>query len=243
MGDYNLLGIKINTVSHPHLKSMLLTWLEGNDQHQIVTVNPEFVVRAQTDKAFKNILNEASLATVDGTGIVWALQLNNQAISLEERLTGVELTEILLKLAELREYKILFCLRSDGLTPLDKFSLIIKQKYPTLDFQVADSKEAVAKAQTFLPHIILVNLGAPEQEYWINENLPKITSARLAAGVGGTFDFLSGQAKRAPKFFRSFGLEWLWRLVQQPKRFKRIFKAVVIFPLLILKDKYNKNNE
>ncbi len=243
MGEYTILGVKVNSISQPDLKAVLLTWLNGNDQHQIVTVNPEFVVRAQREEKFKNIINDASLATIDGTGIVWALQLNQQPVSLQERLTGVELTDILLNLAVRHEYKVLFCLKPNGLTDPQKFSMQLKNKYPTLEFQVASSQEAIAKSQIFQPEIILTNLGAPEQEYWLEENLPKIPSAKIGVGIGGAIDFMSGQIKRAPKFFRSFGLEWLWRLIKQPKRLDRIFRAVIVFPLLVIKDKYQKNNK
>ncbi len=241
MEEYKILGIKVNTISQPALKATLLAWLEGNEQHQIATVNSEFIVRAQTDPEFKNIINNSSLSTIDGSGPIFALKFNRQKVNLDQRLTGVQLTEILIALALTKDYKILFCLNPRGLTRPEKFSLQIKNKYPTLEFQVADSAEAVTKGQAFQPEIILANLGAPQQEFWINENLPKIPSAKIAMGVGGTFDFISGQMKRAPKFLRSFGLEWLWRLIQQPKRIVRILRAVVVFPALVFKNRLLKN--
>jgi len=86
----------------------------------------------------------------------------------------------------------------------------------------------------------LAGYGAPRQDMWIYENLPKLPSIRVAAGVGGTFDFMSGTIKRAPKIFRSLGLEWLWRLLRQPWRIQRINRAVIIFPILVLLDRFKK---
>ena len=83
--------------------------------------------------------------------------------------------------------------------------------------------------------LLFVALGMPKQEKWINENLKKMPSVRLAMGVGGAFDFMAGQVPRAPKFLRAIGLEWLWRFFCQPWRIKRIFKAVIIFPYLVIR--------
>ena len=117
--------------------------------------------------------------------------------------------------------KVLFCLYSKGLSKPNEFFIKIKEKYPELDFQVADEESALEKAKIFAPKIILTGFGAPKQDIWIWENLHKIPSAKIAVGVGGTFDFISGRVRRAPKFMRSFGLEWIWRFLRQPWRLKR----------------------
>ena len=85
------------------------------------------------------------------------------------------------------------------------------------------------------PNIILVAFGAPKQEVWIYENLKKLPSVKLAIGIGGSFDFISGKTKRAPLIFQRSGLEWLWRLIKEPKRIKRIYNATVRFGLMILR--------
>ena len=81
-------------------------------------------------------------------------------------------------------------------------------------------------------------MGAPKQEKWIAENLKKMPDVKLAIGVGGSFDFISGKVQRAPEFMRTLGFEWLWRLIIQPWRIKRIFNAVVVFPWLVLKSRF-----
>ena len=85
--------------------------------------------------------------------------------------------------------------------------------------------------------ILFIAYSPPKQEKWIVENLGKMPLIKLAMGVGGAFDFIAGQIPRAPKILRIIGLEWLWRLIQEPRRVKRIFKAVVVFPWLVIKSR------
>lgn len=244
MTEFEILKIKVHKLADYEVKNKLHDFLQSDTQHQIVTVNPEFIIESQNNEKFLNILNKSSLSTIDGTGLVYALQFLGHDTSLEDRLTGVDLTNIILSLASNENIKILFCLNNHGLTPLDEFFMTIKNKYPSLDFQVGDQKDALDKAKTFLPNIILAGLGSPEQDFWINKNIKKMPSVKIAVGVGGTFDFLSGKIKRAPKIMRSFGLEWLWRLSMQPTRIKRIVSATIVFPYLVIKYKYfNKNKD
>jgi N-acetylglucosaminyldiphosphoundecaprenol N-acetyl-beta-D-mannosaminyltransferase len=85
------------------------------------------------------------------------------------------------------------------------------------------------------PHLLLVAFGAPAQDLWIHEHLKNLPSVRVAMGVGGTFDFLAGVQKRAPRWMRSIGLEWLWRFIREPSRWKRMWRAVVVFPWLVIR--------
>ncbi|MCD4760957.1 WecB/TagA/CpsF family glycosyltransferase [bacterium] len=243
MKEYKLLDVKLQTLPKHIVRDSLHSFLNSDSQHQVVTVNPEFIVATRKNQEFLNIINEASLATIDGAGIIKALQFLGHPVSLEDRLTGVKLTEIITDIAVNNNHKILFCLYSKGLTKSDKFFMHLKESYPALDFQVADENTALDKARFFSPQIILVGFGAPYQDLWIAENLSKIPSAKVAVGVGGTFDYMSGKIKRAPKIFRSFGFEWLWRLISQPLRIKRINRAIIVFPFLIIKDRYKKYKE
>jgi len=240
MTEYNLLGVKVNIIAEHLLKNTLLDFLQTHQQHQIVTVNPEFIVTAQKDKKFLKILNQASIALIDGAGIIKALQYLGYQVSLDHRITGVRLNEILIDLAVNKNLKIMFCLYSQGLTGTQKLSKVIENQYPSLNFQIADEQNALEISQKFSPDIILVGFGAPWQNFWIAENIQKIPSVKIAAGVGGTFDFISGSIKRAPKLLQSLGLEWLWRLSVQPARLSRIIRAVIVFPYLIYKNKGKK---
>jgi len=237
MTEYNLLGVKINVLAEHVLKNKLLEFLNSGKQHQIVTVNPEFIVRSQKNKKFLNIINNSSIALIDGSGIIKALQYLDYEVSLNNRITGVRLTEILINLAINKDLKIMFCLYSKGITEANKFFIILKNKYPALNFQVADENTILEKGKMFSPDIILLGFGAPRQDVWIADNIKELHHTKIAAGVGGTFDFMSGRIKRAPKIMQSFGLEWLWRLILQPARLLRINKAIIVFPYLIYKNK------
>ena len=116
----------------------MIDFINSNQQHQIVTVNPEFIITSQKNKKFKKIINNSSLATIDGSGIIWALQFMKHKVSLDDRITGVDLTKTLINLAINNNYKILFCLHNNGLTSPDNFFIKIKNIYHNLDFQVSD---------------------------------------------------------------------------------------------------------
>lgn len=106
--------------------------------------------------------------------------------------------------------------------------------------RTSDGKEDEAlinRMNKFRPDILFVAFGAPKQEIWIHENIKKIPSIRLAIGVGGSFDFISGKMRRAPRILQKLGLEWLWRLAQEPKRSKRIYNATIKFGWMVLADK------
>ena len=234
--EYKILGVKVHALPEHILKSTLNTFLHSDSQHQIATVNPEFIVACQKNQKFLQIINNASLAAIDGAGIIKALQFLENDVYLDDRITGVRLTEILISLALKNNYKIMFCLYSRGLTRPDDFFIKTKQKYPLLEFQVADENNALEKGNIFSPDIMLVGFGAPRQDLWINENLDRLPSVKIAAGVGGTFDFMAKTKKRAPKLLRSLGLEWFWRLILQPWRIKRIARATIFFFFLVIKD-------
>lgn len=243
MSSYNLLGVKIQTVPSHLIKEILRSFLKSDQQHQIATVNPEFIVAAQKNKTFANIINETSLATIDGTGIIQALQFLGQPVSLDDRLTGAFLLEKILEIATLDQYKVMFCLYTKSLTKPEKLAASLRQKFPDLDYQISDENTCLTQSNVYLPDILIMTLGAPKQELWINENLAKLPTIKLAVGIGGAIDFLSGAIKRAPKVFRSFGLEWLWRFLRQPRRFPRIWRAIFVFYFLVLKYKLEHRND
>jgi exopolysaccharide biosynthesis WecB/TagA/CpsF family protein len=139
--------------------------------------------------------------------------------------------------------KIGILLWNKGLSSKKDVEKNLKEKYPGIDFVVAtmnrDKNSTIDKDFiNFEPKIVFVCFGAPWQEKFIYHNLKNIPSAKIMLGVGGTFDFITDKAKRAPKFLRALGLEWFWRLIKQPTRLKRIIRAVIIFPYIFAVDKF-----
>jgi N-acetylglucosaminyldiphosphoundecaprenol N-acetyl-beta-D-mannosaminyltransferase len=134
----------------------------------------------------------------------------------------------------------MFLLGSRGDTAARAGEILLK-KFPGLKIVGSsnadpDDQYVIKQLQELRPDILVVAYGAPKQEIWMSthQDLP----IRLVAGLGGTLDMITGTLPRAPKFFRVVHFEWLWRLVLQPKRFKRIFQALLVFPYKVLTTKY-----
>lgn len=243
MSTINILGIEIDNLSLEEVLNKIKRYLtaKSGQQHYLVTVNPEFIVVAQKDEEFKQILNQAGLAVADGFGLILASKLKKQP--LRRKITGVDLIWHLAKLAEQNSYSIFLLGAAKGIAA--KAAEKLKVKYPRLAIASESGGEVVVhpkienldilrKINNYKPDILLVALGQVKQEKWIKYNLQKLPSVKLAVGVGGSFDFISGKIKRAPKWLRKIGLEWFWRLLRQPRRFKRIYTAVIKFSWLAL---------
>ncbi len=239
MKKIELLGVKIATLEPTEIDSTLADFLHTPGLKQIVTVNPEFLVTAQEDSEFKAILNSADLALPDGVGIIYVSKILGKKISRTNRMTGVELTHSLLKLAEAEQKTVEIVLPANALSTQEEILINVKKLNPQSIVKViaaADVQEQSPRAD-----IIFVALGAPEQEKWIWSQREKLLGTKIAVGVGGTFDFISGKIPRAPQWLRSLGLEWLYRLYQEPRRrFKRIIRAVIVFPWLVLTKSNNQ---
>jgi N-acetylglucosaminyldiphosphoundecaprenol N-acetyl-beta-D-mannosaminyltransferase len=232
-----ILGVRVDNLTMSEVLQKIQDFLLDGRQHYIVTVNPEFIVRAQKDSEFKEILNKSDLAIPDGAGLLWAARILEEP--LKERVAGVDLINQL----KIKSEK----LALSGVEGLRVFLLggrngvagkIAGQWPAVVGFsEETGGTELFARIRQCQPDILLVALGAPKQEKWIAENLSKVPSVKLAVGVGGAFDMISGRVRRSPRFMQKIGLEWLWRLILQPWRVGRIFNAVIVFSWLVLKSK------
>jgi len=227
-----LLGIKIDNLSKEETLEKVKRFLGGKKFCQVATVNPEFILLAQEDKEFKKILNSCDLNVADGFGIKLAFWKSGK--NLKSRIAGIDLMLEILKIASQNNYDIFLAANKNGLSDWKETRAAILAIYPNLKINGADlslceknNNEASYKLQTTNYKILFCNFGAPHQEKFINSI--KNDNIKLAMGVGGSFDFITGKIRRAPLWIRNIGLEWLWRLILQPKRFKRAFNSVVIF--------------
>lgn len=158
-----------------------------------------------------------------------------------ERVTGVDLMESICAVSRKSKNPIFLLGAQDGVA--QKTCEFLEKKYAGVNivgtFSGSASDDDFPAIQATIaetqPEIIFVAYGSPAQEIWISKHLPELKSVKIAMGVGGAFDFLSGHKKRAPNWMRKIGLEWLYRLIQEPSRIKRIWNAVVRFPLLVIK--------
>ncbi len=221
-----ILGVKVDNLTMAEALQKVESFLKDGQQHYLVTPNPEFLVEAQKDEEFKEILNQADLAVPDGVGLILAARFLGQPF--KQRVSGTDLMEKICQKAAQKKWSVFLLGGQEGVA--EKAGENLKKKYPGLEIKGCSSKACFDQ-----PAILFVALGASKQEKWINENLKKMPSVKLAMGVGGAFDFMAGQVQRAPKFLRAIGLEWLWRFSCQPWRIRRIFKAVTKFPWLVIK--------
>jgi len=237
-----LLGIPIDPVTRTEALAMLRGFLREEKQRHVMTPNNEMLVEAAHREDFRQLLNNTALNIPDSTGLLWMARLTGQ--KLPERVTGVDTVTALC--GSLTEDSPVFLLGAQlGIAETAAAALL--KNNPRLKVvgcfagspREADAAAIVQMIRAAAPHLLLVAFGAPAQDFWIAKYLKQLPSVRVAMGIGGTFDFLAGKAKRAPAFMRSLGLEWLWRLIREPKRIGRIWRAVVIFPLLVLR--YGKN--
>jgi N-acetylglucosaminyldiphosphoundecaprenol N-acetyl-beta-D-mannosaminyltransferase len=215
-------------------------WIGSESKKKwIATVNPEFVMKAIKDEKFRNLLKETDLNVVDGVGLVWARQVsgNNfvkKAISgvkiggeilvgkhKESLVSGSDLMPELCELASKKGYKVFFL---GGFNDRAKRTAEYFRRGLKYDFCAGEPKfsneEVLVKINQFKPDILFVAYGMKRQEEWIRNNRDKADFG-VAIGVGRSFDYYSGDLKRAPKVWRKIGMEWLYSLIQEPKRWRR----------------------
>ncbi len=243
METINALGVRIDNVSLLRAKRLVSRFLSTTHYHQIVTVNPDFIMTARHDEYFRSAVNGADLVLADGVGIHLPAFL--QGKKLNARIPGVDFSEYILAYAQEMNLEIFLATRNDGLSSYIETKAAILTRYPHLriygcDVNIHSSKFLINTQKKVRGDIVLANFGAPMQDVFLSQlrYLPGQT-VRLGIGVGGTFDFWTGRQTRAPIFIQRIGLEWLFRLILQPRRrLKRTFNYVIIFSLLCLQSAF-----
>jgi len=243
--SFKICGVKVDFINLKKALSEVEKWVESNKKYQITTPNAEHIVLAQSDYRFKKVINNSDLAICDSVGVLWAgrikLKIKNEKIannklsavnkqSLIHRLSGVDLMKALCKRAVQKKRRIFLLGGKNGSAELAAEKLKNKIQQPTINYfsgpknikqiTVEQNKQIIKRINKFKPDFLFVAFGAPMQEKWIADNLKKL-DIKVAMGVGGAFDYLAGATSRAPKWLRKIGLEWLWRLIHQPWRWKR----------------------
>ncbi len=193
--------------------------------HVVATVNPEFVMRAHDDKEFARVLESADLCLADGSGVVWAAR--RQGCALARPVTGVDLIPPLAALSARRRFRLFLLGAAPGVA--DELAALLRDQHPDLHIashsgspDPASDAETMARIKEDRPQVLLVAYGAPKQELWIDRVGKRLDGVAVAIGVGGAFDFLTGRVPRAPLWMRRVGMEWLFRLVNQPWRIRRM---------------------
>lgn len=242
----NIFGISLNSTSTSEVLDFVSSRLDSKEKFYIVTPNPEIILAARDDWLLKDALQKADFAVPDGVGLKFAYKfLHNEKINI---IKGRELFNSLINLAEEKALRVYFVGGEKGET--EKSIEILSKTYQNIKFKTHKTpkygqngqpiseddkkmhKELMASIKMFEPELIFVGMTPPKQEKWILRNFFRLNAVG-AMTIGGTFNYISGNSKLPPKWMSKIGLEWLWRVISEPKRIKRIINAVIIFPWTI----------
>lgn len=225
MEKVEILGVNFDNVTMEEAVARCETFLQENTGHLIVTPNPEIVMRAKDDEEFKQIINQAELVIPDGIGIIKAG--NILKTPLKERVAGYDLICELLKKYQDGSATFYFWGSKPGYAEEAKQK--VQEKYPSINivgthtgyFTEEEKPQIVEEIRNLKPDILLVGTGAPKQEKIINQYKQE-GFFKIGIGCGGSIDVLAGEVKRAPKFFIKLHLEWFYRLLKEPSRWRRM---------------------
>ena len=237
-----ILGVGIDKVTSQQALDNIADFIASGQPHQIVTANAEIIYQASKNEKMRNIINNAQMVTADGSGVVWASRQLGEP--LEQRVTGIDLVNSICERSAQDKWKIYILGSAPGVAATAAMN--IRDKFPGCNivgthrgyFNAKEEKQILAELEQLKPDVLFVALGAPKQEYWIADHLADL-GIPVGMGIGGSMDVLSGNVKRAPKWMQKMSLEWLYRLLIQPTRFKRVL-ALPKFMLAVKKQAKNK---
>ncbi|MBD8846844.1 MULTISPECIES: WecB/TagA/CpsF family glycosyltransferase [Priestia] len=218
----NILGIDVCSDTYDELAVKLLQDIDKGQKSFIVAINPEKIMKAQEDRELKSLLNQATYQIPDGIGVILASKLKKGRI--RERVTGIDMMLKLCKEATNNGKRIFLYGAKPGIA--DEAKAKLEEMFPgilivgTLNGYEKNEEVIERTINDSGAEIVFVALGSPAQENWIIAHKEKLNPS-VYQGVGGSFDVISGRLNRAPAVFQKFGLEWLYRLLKEPWRWKR----------------------
>ncbi len=232
-----ILGVRVDDVTWDEALAYIARFVASGQPHQMMTPNPEFVMRARRDPAFRLLLDRVDLAPADGVGLKWAARLLGG--DLQDVVPGSDLVERLAAVGMHVGQRWFLLGAAEGVAA--KAAEKLRERYPGLEIAGAWSgmpdpeqdDDICRRIETANPiDVLLVAYGAPKQDEWIARNQPRLRIP-VAIGVGGTFNFIAGHSRRPPRFVRQLNLIWLFRLLTEPRRWRRQL-ALVHFAGLVL---------
>lgn len=232
----HIFDVRIDCCTKDDMNCVISQFIASQSYHHIVTLNPEILLHARRNDAYRDVLNKSDLVIADGIGIKFALWRFGH--HLPQRMTGVNVMHNILDTINAHAGSVFLATNKNGLSLYDDVYKTLHMLYPRIDFFGMDIDPYNANQHMSLKitaDVVLCNFGAPEQEYFLSTILSK--HVKIGVGVGGSFDFVTGILPRAPHIMQKCGMEWLFRLYKQPHRWKRIIRAVIIFPVYIICNK------
>lgn len=264
-----ILGIPVDSTSASSVLTQVEDKIVKKQRFFIVTPNPEIIVRAQSDPILSRALSLGDLCLPDGIGLVWASKFlaGRSGWGVPERVSGIDIVELLVKSAAQNGWRVFllggmpgvaaaaaqrlslnFQSRRDKLRLFSIFNFqwdsgpfLDKDGIPINKEEEGKEKGVIEKINKFKPDILFVAFGAPKQEKWVTTNYNRIQSL-VTMVVGGSFDYISGNVPRAPRWMRKIGLEWLFRLITEPWRIGRQL-SLIKFVWLVIKVGFSQNTQ
>ena len=242
-----VLGFDVDIISFDDVIQETVERIKNKQGTHIITINPEIIEEAQKNDELANILNNAEIVVADGVGIKLALKLKGIE---QERIPGIDLAAKLIEQANKFKFRtaLIGAKKSVNAAAEQK----IRDLYPNIDicythhgyFQRSDDDTIIKELKRQFPNLILVALGSPKQELFIQKCRKEIPDATYI-GIGGSFDVWAGVVERAPEFFIIMNCEWIYRTFKQPQRLKRIYKTLPLFAIkaIIEARDYNKKRK
>ena len=243
MTRIQILGSGFDPVTMKEAQARLASYVVDGHPHLVITANPEMVMKARRDQLLAEIMERADMVVADGIGVVWASRTIGQPVP--ERIPGIELAEGLLNQAASEGWKVFLLGGEEGIA--DQAAEALQNTLPDLRivgthhgfFSSTQEEQAIMEQITRAkPEILLAALGIPRQEKWLAAHLGTL-KVPVAIGVGGSFNVWAGVDKRAPLWIRKINLEWLYRLVRQPWRAKRLL-ALPLFVLSVVCSRFRQ---
>lgn len=237
----NIFGVPFSQMNMADTVKFLTEAVHSRKPHQVITANPIMVMSALNSVDYMAMMKRAELIVPDGTGVVWAASYVGNPVA--ERVPGIELIHKLFTVGEQQGWKVYFL----GTAPdvIREAGLRIANQYPELDivgvrdgfFGPDQDAEVVEDIRQAAPDLLLVGRSVEGQEPWI-DRYKHVLEVPVVIGVGGSFDVIAGKAKRAPVLFQKLRLEWFYRLLKEPKRYKRML-ALPKFAVKVIREKDN----
>lgn len=242
MNRTDIHGVKIHNVTMGEAVRIIQDWVEEEQSvpRAVYTPNSEIIMQAQRNPEFKNILNSADLLVADGAGVILASRILKTP--LKEKVSGIDLTKNLFRVFSGKNVSFYILGGQPGVAEMAAVNLIAEYKkikiagYDHGYFKPEEEDSVVEKINGAKPDIVLVGMGAPKQEYWINRNLYRL-NCKVLIGVGGSIDVFAGKVSLTPEFIRNAGFEWLHRLLREPWRIKRMMD-LPRFMILTMKKRF-----
>ena len=233
-----ILGLPVDLLDMEKVIARIAEAVKKKDNCLIITLNAEMAVKAHADQELRDIIRRASLVLPDGSGILWALR-RKYGLKVP-RITGIDLLIRLVKCYE-KQWRFYFLGAREGIaerageiiftSPYKKY-LKTRHGY----FSMEEEKQIIQEIREFKPHLLAVGMGTPRQEKWLEAHR-KSLRVPVLIGLGGAFDCLSGRLKRAPQWMQEKGLEWLFRVLQEPRRVPRLLSLIKFYILVQCKEK------